>query len=1077
MTMEEKARDILAQYHDNEVMLDALFQWANSQFRRKGEGKHAWAQEKAYGYFLNNLRLRYGLSTTDTTDIETRLEEACKALAESSNEFELKKAIIAALSGPTGDILRNSVQTKVDKASRSARGLLAVYNWLGGLPEYQGVMSSNAWAGPLEALYRVTFGTLPGSEVKSFSSARDELISCGVFNKSFYESSSGQTSYDEYVPGVLVPQIDLTSVAPIVDVNSISTYLQALFNRQAFEQARLLEEVSLQGVVTTYYQYGPTGELPEEVIPHRGLFAYVDTERGRIAAVNPLGRETLLKNLLELKIERLKNPASVIETALNRFRDQAWPESDLTRLSDKPDRRVWRLDHIRAPRLFVFIGNWLSESDLGTIRDLGAEPLRDAFMFALTDQSLPSVEKVITNSLKMWRKASIAVITPTPKGMASHQLQGTAHPSLSRILGLLGVQPPPPPPPPAKYRVEIEVIDNGGAALSGVQVNIGTISANTLEDGRAVFHIPAGTYALMVTAKDYETFSENIAVTNNEQKTVQLRRVAGKQLNVVVSVKDRDSQPLDGVTVNFGPSVSITTGSNGTATVHITAGKYEVRLSKAGYNTVTESIEATRDMTREFILKKQEEPFKDYKITFPPYDDGKSLVFGRRELKDKIAWGYEVGKGLSADSLVTTDLFDINEPHVASFQQTRYGKSTLAGCVALQVAFQGVPVVIIDPKPDYAASLIPVVDTIEHSPDLKVQIEKRFREGLQDMRGFDLSRGVDYDLDGQQKRLAFQLFSFDQDLGHLPNCKVLKMPLIVLPSLDDPRFREQCDSAATNLAACLPKSKGKGYNVILSEAMAAFKKNNPEREFMLENDVLATLETMGGSKYEKSKTRIDNLGWALQEYCVANSSFLAKDMSQLTKLAEIVRHPDHTDGDQHTVSLSVIDISALPQDDKNPAKKNYVSQLCGQLYHFARRRSAKRPVQLFVLFDEAKNYLPDPTDTFNYTLTMINQGASLGVKTWVISPSPQDIEKQARKQFSCFILAKVPVSSVYDDLSIFGSPDSWREKLQATDKGKSLIMNQKTAPFGGTLCTTFTTPQTINILKPKDIVEMMKGKK
>lgn len=604
MTMEEKVRDILAQYLNDEVMLDAFFQWAKGQFRRKGEGKHAWAQEKAYGYFLNNLRLRYGLSATDAKGIGTRLEEASKTLAEGSYEFELKNIIIAALSGPAGDTLRKNVQIKVDKASVSARGLLAVYNWLGGIPEYQGAMSSTAWAGPLEALYRVTFGTLPGSEVKSFATARDELISCGVINKSFYESGTGKTSYDEYLPGILVPQVDLTSVAPTVDGNSISTYLQALFTRQAFEQARILEEVALQGVITTYYYYGPTGELPEEVIPHRGLFAYVDAERGKVAAVNPLGREILLKNILELKIERLKNPASAIETALEQFRDQAWPESDLTRLSDKPDRRVWRLDQIRAPRLFIFIGNWLSESDLGTIRNLGAEPLQDAFIFTLTDQSLPSVEKVIANSLKMWRKASIAVITPTPKGMASHQLQGTAHPSLSRILELLGVQPP---PPPTKYRVEIKVTDNAGAALSSAQVNIGTMSANTLEDGRAVFEVSAGTYVLTTTAKGYEPFSENITIAKNEQKTVQLQRIAGKEFNVVVSVKDQASQPLHGVSVNFGPSIAVTTGSNGTATLNIGSGKYEVRISKAGYNTVGETIEVTRDITKEFILKKQAE--------------------------------------------------------------------------------------------------------------------------------------------------------------------------------------------------------------------------------------------------------------------------------------------------------------------------------------------------------------------------------------------------------------------------------------------------------------------------------------
>ena len=431
MTMEEEVRDALARHQNDEVMLDAFFQWAIGQFRRIGEGKHAWAQEKAYGYFLSNLHLRYGLSATNAEGIGMKLGEERKALAENSDEFELKKALIVALSGTIGDTLRKNVQRKLGEASVSARGLLAVYNWLRGFPDNQYSMSSTAWMGPLEALYRAALGALPGSEVKLFSTARDELISCGIINKSFYESSSGKTSYEEYLPGISVPQISLTSVVPPLDDSYVRTYLQALFTQQALEQARILEEVTLCGV-TTYDVYGK-GELPGEVIPHRGLFAYVDTERGKVTAVNPLSREILLENMLEWKMLRLKEPASAIETALHRFRDQAWPEADLTRLSDRPDRRVWRLDQIGAPRLFIFIGNWLSESDLAALRNLGAEPSRDAFLFALIDQSLPSVEKVMGNSLKMWQKASVTVMTFKDAKWTIHTLKGTPHSDIQRI--------------------------------------------------------------------------------------------------------------------------------------------------------------------------------------------------------------------------------------------------------------------------------------------------------------------------------------------------------------------------------------------------------------------------------------------------------------------------------------------------------------------------------------------------------------------------------------------------------------------------------------------------------------------
>ena len=605
MLIEQAISDTLQKYKDDHVMLDAFFQWSTCQFRRKGEGKHEWAQEKAYEHFLNNLSFRYGLSVTDAESIGTRLEEECKALTENGQEFELKKAIGATLSGEIGDILRNNVLSKLDKASVSARVLLAIYNWLGSFPEYQYSMSSTAWKGPLEALYRVTMGTLPGSEVKSFAAARDELISCGAINKSFYESSTGKTSYDEYLPGILlVHQIDLASVAPKADNDGISTYLQALFTRLSFEQARILEEVALCGVtgITTYDIYGK-GALPGEVIPYRGLFAYVDTEGGKVAAVNPLSREILLKDMLECKMLHLKETALNIETALNRLREQAWPEADLTRLSDRPDRRIWRLDQIRTPRLFIFIGNWLSGSDLNSMRSVGAEPSQDTFMFALINQSLPSIKKVISNSFKMWEKASITIITPTPKGMATHQLQGVAHPSLSRIMELLGVKtPPPPPPPPVKYRVEVRVTNTDGTSLSNVNVNIGSLSYDTLSEGRVVLEVSAGTYTLTATAKGYESFSENIIIAKNEQKTIRLQQKAGEEFNVVFSVKNQASNPLEGVSVKVDSSIAATTDPTGTTMMNIKSGKYEVNISKAGYDTASETIEVTRDITKEFIL-------------------------------------------------------------------------------------------------------------------------------------------------------------------------------------------------------------------------------------------------------------------------------------------------------------------------------------------------------------------------------------------------------------------------------------------------------------------------------------------
>lgn len=465
---------------------------------------------------------------------------------------------------------------------------------------------------------------------------------------------------------------------------------------------------------------------------------------------------------------------------------------------------------------------------------------------------------------------------------------------------------------------------------------------------------------------------------------------------------------------------------------------------------------------------------KGFLITFPPYSDGKVLTFGRGRLANKIVWGFEEGKELSFDSLVYTDLFDINQPHVGSFQQTRTGKSTLAGCVILQVAFQGIPVVVFDPKPDYVANLIPITETIKVKRDLEKSIMRRFREASQDIRGFDFSKPVTFELDDEERQIEFKVYSFDRELEGVAGCKVLKLPFIVLPSLEEKDFRDQCNAVATSLANSLPKAVGKGYNVILSKVIQDYKKRNPDREFMLYDDVIKELESYRDEAGSKKKERVERLIDSIEEFYTANSYLYASSEKELVKMEDMIKNPEYEFGDKKTVSISIIDVSALPQEKKNPVLLNYVSQVCGRILNFVRKNKTKRSVQLFMVFDEAQNYLPDPSDLYNYVRVIITRGASLGIKAWVIAQSPQSIEKEARKQFTTLILSKVNPASVRDEVSKFVQTSGWEDKLKRSELGKALIINQQTGEVGGKLCVTFTTPQTVNILSNREIADIIK---
>ena len=504
----------------------------------------------------------------------------------------------------------------------------------------------------------------------------------------------------------------------------------------------------------------------------------------------------------------------------------------------------------------------------------------------------------------------------------------------------------------------------------------------------------------------------------------------------------------------------------------------ETKSGKGSKNHSHEPMTATGLASSMIVETKPEvipEPIlKDYKITYPPFDDQKHIVFGRGFLKGKISWGFEAGKELEEASLITTDLFDINHPHVGSFQQTRTGKSTLAGSVLLQVAFQGIPVIVFDPKPDYVSNIIPVSRTLLHFPDYKDEITKRFLENKQDMRGFDFTQEIPFCYEGRDMKLRFNVYTFDSGYQGLSNVKKLKLPLIVLPDSNEIDFVDQCNSIATSLASDLPGSKGKKYNVFISKIMQSYKKENPTAEFILGQELMEKLEQYECEDKNEQKT-VKVLKDKIEDFCTANSYLYATQRSELISIDELIQNPDFYDGDGQTVSISIIDVSSLFQEKKNPVVINYVSRVCGQLLNLTRRKKSKRSVQFFVIFDEAQNYLPNPSDKYNYVRILISRGASLGIKAWIVAQSPQAIEKEARKQLYTLVLSQINPSSVYDELVKFVPPEkmaSSRSKLAKTGLGASLVVNRDTGKEGGKICVTFTSPQTVDLLSPKQVVEL-----
>jgi hypothetical protein len=284
-----------------------------------------------------------------------------------------------------------------------------------------------------------------------------------------------------------------------------------------------------------------------------------------------------------------------------------------------------------------------------------------------------------------------------------------------------------------------------------------------------------------------------------------------------------------------------------------------------------------------------------------------------------------------------------------------------------------------------------------------------------------------------------------------------------------------CDSAATSLATAIhSQAQRRGYNAVLSEIFQRFREENPDKDYLLPSDLSQKLqEKIAGAQTKRMKARLEDLSEALQGFITANAWIYARNEQEVARPEELVQNPYYPDGDQTTVSVTVLDVSSLPQDKRNPARMTYISSVCGYLYNLPLRRKSPRGAQFLVIMDEAANYLPDPTDQFNNTLMLIRQGRSLGIRVWLIAQAPGQIEIQARNQAHQFVLSRIPEHTIRPELTRWQPDESWTRKLGQTEKGQALVIDGRVAKDGGVLCQLFTTPQTINLLNTRQIVELL----
>jgi DNA helicase HerA-like ATPase len=360
------------------------------------------------------------------------------------------------------------------------------------------------------------------------------------------------------------------------------------------------------------------------------------------------------------------------------------------------------------------------------------------------------------------------------------------------------------------------------------------------------------------------------------------------------------------------------------------------------------------------------------------------------------------------------------------------------------------------------SNIIPISRGLNVAPRFKEGALVRFGKVQQDKRGFDLWHKQAFDYEDKKYELSFQVITFNESRKSLPGVIQYQAPLLSLPSLNDESFTKQCDSAATAIAMdLLSKADEKGYNSLLSEAIQQFRQNNPDSDYLLFDDLITGIQNTDTEFFnERDKKRVI---LALKGYKTKTSSFFAEKPEEVTDIQNLI-HPKPL-----VTPITILDVSQLTSKGKSATQQNFVSQVCGQIYHYMQANRGPRAVELLLVLDEAQNYLPNPTDQYNYIRKLIQEGASLGVRVIVIGQVPQDIEMSARQQLKTLVLSHVPEGTIRYVTESFSLPDNWSEKLQKTSGGVALIINEKTAPQGGVLCNTFTSPQTVGVYQPEQI--------
>jgi hypothetical protein len=795
---------VLERYGADEVMLDALLQWALNPTSMSA----GYALQENSPYILDNLRLRHGLSADEARRIVTTLDATCGELVRQATGLvrdsryavsEVRQSLREKLTqGRVAPILRQGVLRRLKAVSEDTRRAQAMFNLIGKLnPLFTPDSVTrppdrwNTAQSEFQAYHAATFrGSLP--LVRVF----EEAVHAGVYNRLLWISSGKSADRVTLEPAIVPTTQELaalgTEVPPAPDADSL---LESLWKEERYPLLRLIDVAS----------HSPNGVVNwDEPWPVGGadIPGFVGTH-GNTVALSPLLFQQTREALSFSKQQRLESPRRTVENALETLERKYGLDSSVLVLLAAEGETLWQVLVTSHPSLYVYLTPWLTPRTVDrlgfALAARGYEKQSHALL-VVPYQSRPllqvALEKIEEKDRRLSPEGvSLSALGDKLEAVELRIIRGRSHPLLDELFGV------------QKGR--------GGERKKEQEVK------ELLVDLRIVPPVSV---------------------------------LVGQKVTAMVQARDDHNNPVEGAEIliswSAAESKAVTDdkGSCFAAHQYNNAGTYQVAVaaSKDGFSIGRADAQVT-------VSKKPEDVAPaPYRITFPPFADGSSLVFGRGPLHGKLALGFRADSSFAEDNVVACDLTNVNSGHIGIFMQIRGGKSTLSASLILQAAFQGIPVVVIDPKPDYTSCLLPLDVGGRVASGFLQGAQRRFQLSQQDQRGFDLSKDLEFTDAETSYRLRFQVVTFNRERASLPGTRSYRAPLVVLPDAADPLLAEQCDGLANALAGQLmAKPEEKGYNALLARTLETIKHNNSTQQYALIDHVIAALQTVEASEFGK----------------------------------------------------------------------------------------------------------------------------------------------------------------------------------------------------------------------------------